>query len=81
MKKVLFLTTIAALSFAACGGNESAYTEQEKTSQDSLDQLKQEDDFANLMNDTTSKDKDTISSKPEKYSPSKEGSAVTIPSK
>lgn len=79
MKKVLFLTTIAALSFAACGGNESAYTEQEKTTQDSMDQLKQEDDFASLMSDSTSKD--SVSSKPEKHSPAKEGSAVTIPSK
>jgi hypothetical protein len=79
MKKVLFLTTIAALSFAACGGNESAYTEQEKTSQDSLDQMKQEDDFESLMNDTASKD--SVSTKPEKYTPSKGGEAVTIPSK
>lgn len=79
MKKVLFLTTIAALSFAACGGNESAYTEQEKTTQDSLDQMKQEDDFESLMNDTVSKD--SVSTKPEKYTPSKGGEAVTIPSK
>lgn len=79
MKKVLFLTTIAALSFAACGGNESAYTEQEKTTQDSLDQMKQEDDFESLMNDTASKD--SVSTKPEKYTPSKGGEAVTIPSK
>ncbi len=79
MKKILFLTVIASVGFAACGGNESAYTEQEKTSQDSIDQLKQEDDFESLMNDTTSKD--TVSSKPEKYTPSKAGSAVTIPTK
>jgi hypothetical protein len=79
MKKVLFLTVITAIGFAACGGNESAYTEQEKTSQDSVDQVKQEDDFESLMSDTASKD--SVSSKPEKYTPSKGGEAVTIPSK
>ncbi len=79
MKKILFLTVIAAFGFAACGGNESAYTEQEKTSQDSIDQLKQEDDFESLMNDSTSKD--TVSSKPEKHTTAKEGSAVSIPTK
>jgi hypothetical protein len=79
MKKILFLSTIALLALTACGGNESAYTEQEKTSQDSVDQVKQEDDFESLMSDTASKD--SVSSKPEKYTPSKGGEAVTIPSK
>jgi len=37
-----------------------------------LTNLKQEDDFESLMNDTTSKD--TVSSKPEKHTPAKEGS-------
>jgi len=79
MKKIVFLSTIAALSLAACGGNESAYTEQEKTSQDSVDQAKQEDEFASLMSDSTSKD--SVTTKPSKHEPAKEGSAVNIPSK
>lgn len=79
MKKIVFLSAIAALSLAACGGNESAYTEKEKTSQDSVDQAKQEDEFESLMNDSTTKD--SIPKKPSKYEPSKEGSAVTIPAK
>ncbi len=79
MKKIVFLLTIAAFTLAACGGNESAYTEQEKTSQDSIDQAKQEDDFESLMNDSTSKD--SVSTKPSKHEPAKEGSAVTIPVK
>jgi hypothetical protein len=79
MKKIVFLSTIAALSLAACGGNESAYTEQEKTSQDSVDQAKQEDEFESLMNDTTKKD--SVSTKPSKHEPAKEGSAVNIPVK
>lgn len=79
MKKIVFLLTITTFAFSACGGNESAYTEQEKTTQDSLDQAKQEDDFESLMNDSTSKD--SIPNKPSKFEPEKEGSAVNIPAK
>jgi hypothetical protein len=77
MKKILFLSTIALFALTACGGNESAYTEQEKTSQDSIDKNTQEDDFESLMNDTTHKD--SVSMKPEKAEVSKPGTAITIP--
>ena len=79
MKKILFLSTIALIAFTACGGNESAYTEQEKTAQDSIDKNTQEDDFECLMADTTKKD--SVSAKPEKAEVSKPGSAIVIPSK
>jgi hypothetical protein len=77
MKKILFLSTIALFALTACGGNESAYTEQEKTSQDSIDKNTQEDDFESLMDDTTKKD--SVSMKPEKAEVSKPGTAITPP--
>lgn len=77
MKKILFLSTIAIFALTACGGNESAFTEQEKTAQDSIDKNAQENDFESLMADTTKKD--SVSSKPEKAEVSKPGSAVVIP--
>ena len=46
MKKILFLSTIALFAITVCGGNESAYNEQEKTTQDSIDKYTQEDDLS-----------------------------------
>jgi hypothetical protein len=79
MKKILFLSTIALFAITACGGNESAYNEQEKTSQDSIDKNTQEDDFESLMADTTQKG--SVSTKPEKAEISKPGSEIVFPSK
>jgi len=79
MKKILFLSTIALFAITACGGNESAYNEQEKTVQDSIDKNTQEDDFESLMADSTKKD--SVSMKPKKIDVSKPGSANVIPAK
>ena len=79
MKKILILSTIAIFALTSCGGNESAYTEQEKSTQDSIDKNSQEADFESLMADTTQKD--SVSTKPEKVEAAKPGSAISIPAK
>lgn len=57
MKKII-IPAIAALSltFAACTSNEGAFTEEQKTTQDSTDQATQDAAFDELMNDTSSSD-------------------------
>lgn len=53
MKKII-IPAIAAISltFAACTSNEGAFTEEQKTTQDSTDQATQDAAFDELMNDT-----------------------------
>jgi outer membrane murein-binding lipoprotein Lpp len=57
MKKII-IPAIAAMSltFAACNSNEGAFTEEQKTTQDSTDQATQDAAFDELMNDTSSSD-------------------------
>ena len=56
MRKIALFGTIVMMSMYACGGNEGAFNEAEKKTQDSSDQAKQDADFESLMNDSTSKD-------------------------
>lgn len=56
MKKIALFTTIFAFVMISCNSNESAFSEDQKTEQDSLDKLKQEDEFDQLENDSTNSD-------------------------
>lgn len=56
MKKIALFTTIFAIAMISCNSNESAFSEEQKTEQDSLDKLKQEDEFDQLENDSTNSD-------------------------
>lgn len=58
MKKII-ITTIALtaiLTFTACTSNDGAFTEEQKTAQDSSDQASQDAAFDELLNDTSSND-------------------------
>lgn len=48
----------AALLFASCGGNEGAYSETEKKSQDSSDSKRHEDQFKDLEKQESQKTDD-----------------------
>lgn len=54
MKKFAFLTLVIAFGMISCNGNESAFSEDQKTEQDSLDKLKQENEFDMLESDSIS---------------------------
>jgi outer membrane murein-binding lipoprotein Lpp len=58
MKKIIIpaIAIAAIISMGACTNNEGAFTEEQKTTQDSTDQATQDAAFDELMNDTSSSD-------------------------
>lgn len=57
MKKLLYIALIlGGLSVTACGESSKPFTEAETQTQDSIDQINQEDAFDELLNDSTEND-------------------------
>jgi hypothetical protein len=49
MKKIILLLSIIGLGTAACNSNKGAYEENEKKTQDSIDNLNKEQGFGDLL--------------------------------
>ncbi len=49
MKKTILLLSVIGLGFGACNSNKGAYEENEKKTQDSLDGLKTEAGFGDIL--------------------------------
>jgi starvation-inducible outer membrane lipoprotein len=60
MKKLMIIAAVSLMMFS-CADSPSAYTEEEKQSQDSLDQAAQDAEFESLEDDdSTSNSTDSI---------------------
>ncbi len=58
MKKLMIIAAVSLMMFS-CADSPSAYTEEEKKSQDSLDQQTQEAEFESLEDDSATENNDS----------------------
>lgn len=58
MKKLMIIAAVSLMMFS-CADSPSAYSEEEKQSQDSLDQAAQDAEFESLEDDSTSLSNDS----------------------
>jgi hypothetical protein len=59
MKKLMIIAAVSLIMYS-CVDSPSAFTEEEKKSQDSLDQQTQEAEFESLEDDSATDNNDTI---------------------